>query len=82
MTFGWTTDAAGERIEAQRLAKRAVGLDQSDPSVLAMVGHALANVVGEVEEGEALLARAIKLDPNLAIARHWSGWGQTLAWSR
>jgi tetratricopeptide (TPR) repeat protein len=41
-----------------------------------MAGHALANVAGEVEEGEALLAQAINLDPNLVIARHWSGWGQ------
>jgi TolB-like protein/Tfp pilus assembly protein PilF len=74
--FGWTTDAAQERIEARRLARRAIELDQDDPLVLAMAGHALANVAGEVEEGEALLARAINLDPNLVIARHWSGWGQ------
>jgi TolB-like protein len=73
--FGWTADAAQERIEARRLARRAIELDQDDPSVLAMAGHALANVAGEVEEGGALLARAISLDPNLVIARHWSGWG-------
>ena len=36
--------------------------------------HALAFVAGEVEEGAALVSRAITLDPNLAIARHWSGW--------
>ena len=39
-----------------------------------MAGHALAYVAGEVEEGAALLSRAINLDPNLVIARHWSGW--------
>jgi TolB-like protein len=65
MVFGWNTDAAAERIEAQRLARRAVELDQSDPAVLAMAGHTLANVVGEVEEGEALLGHAIKLGPVL-----------------
>ncbi|WP_409410786.1 tetratricopeptide repeat protein [Bradyrhizobium sp. sBnM-33] len=30
--------------------------------------------MGEVEEGAALASRAITLDPNLATARHWSGW--------
>jgi tetratricopeptide (TPR) repeat protein len=39
-----------------------------------MAGYALAYVVGEVEEGAALVSRVINLDPNLAIARHWSGW--------
>ena len=42
--------------------------------MLAMAGHALAFVVGEVEEGAALLSRAINLDPNLVTARYWSGW--------
>jgi adenylate cyclase len=32
--------------------------------------------VGEVEEGAALLARAISLDPNLAVARIWDGYVQ------
>ncbi|WP_245310846.1 tetratricopeptide repeat protein [Bradyrhizobium valentinum] len=74
--FGWSTDAAQERIEARRLARRAIELDTDDPSVLAMAGHALAYVVGEVEEGAALLTRAINLDPNLVIARQWSGFTQ------
>ena len=39
-----------------------------------MAGHALAYVAGEVEEGAALLSRAINLDPNLVTARYWSGW--------
>ena len=73
-SFGWSTDAAQERVEARRLARRAIELDQDDPSVLAMAGHALAFVVGEVEEGAALLSRAINLDPNLATARYWRGW--------
>jgi len=73
--FGWSTEAAEERIEAGRLARRAIELDKDDdPSVLAMAGQARAFVVGEVEEGAALLSRAITLDPNLAIARIWRGW--------
>jgi tetratricopeptide (TPR) repeat protein len=73
-SFGWSTDVAQERVEAMQLARRAIELDKNDPSVLAMAGHALSNVVGEVEEGMALLARAINLDPNLANARYWIGW--------
>jgi tetratricopeptide (TPR) repeat protein len=41
-----------------------------------MAGHALAYVACEVEEGAALLTRAINLNPNLVLARHWSGFTQ------
>jgi len=34
----------------------------------------MAYLVGEAEEGAALVSRAINLDPNLAIARHSGGW--------
>ncbi|WP_065756240.1 adenylate/guanylate cyclase domain-containing protein [Bradyrhizobium paxllaeri] len=72
--FGWSTDAAQERIEARRFARRAIELDKDNPSVLAIAGHALAYVANEVEEGAALLSRAINLDANLVTARYWSGW--------
>jgi TolB-like protein len=72
--FGWSTDAAQERVEAQRLARRAIELDKNDPTVLTMAGDTLAFVVGEVEEGVALISRAINLDPNLASARKAGGW--------
>ena len=67
-------DAAQERVEARRLARRAIELDKDDPTVLAMAGNALGVVVGEVEEGAALVSRAINLDPNLAAAQYWMGW--------
>jgi TolB-like protein/class 3 adenylate cyclase/tetratricopeptide (TPR) repeat protein len=72
--FGWSTDVAQEIAEARRLARRAIELDRDDASVLATAGMALAYVVGEVEEGAALLSRAINLDPNLVSARHFRGW--------
>jgi adenylate cyclase len=72
--FGWSTDAAEEIAETRRLARRAIELDKDDPSVLARAGFALAAVVGEVEEGAALLSRAINLDPNQTTARYWRGW--------
>jgi TolB-like protein len=75
-TFGWSVDAVRERDEARLLARRALELDKDDPSVLAMAGYALVHVSGELDEGASFLARALKLDPNLVIARHWNGYVQ------
>jgi TolB-like protein/Flp pilus assembly protein TadD len=74
--FGWSSGGAEDATEARRLAKRAIELDKDDPTVLTLAGGILAIFVGEVEEGAALLTRAISLDPNLAAARIWSGWVQ------
>jgi len=74
--FGWNSGDAEDVSEARRLARRALELDKDDPTVLALAGQTLALFVGEVEEGAALLARAISLDPNLAAARFWNGWVQ------
>jgi adenylate cyclase len=75
--FAWIADADREVQEARRLARRAVELDKDDPMVLAMAGQTVSFVVGEVEAGAALLARAIGLDPNLAPARYWYGFTLT-----
>ena len=72
--FGWVTNIADEISETRRLAAQAIELDRDDARVLAMAGFGLTYVVGEVEEGAVLLARAIQLDPNLVLARTWMGW--------
>ena len=74
--FGWSGVGAEDITKARRLARRALELDKDDPRVLAQAGNALAILGGEVEEGAALLARAISLDPNLAAARFWNGYVQ------
>src|SRR6266481_9655968 len=62
--FGWNiADAEGE-TEARRLTRRALELGKDDPLVLALAGQALGLFIGELQEGAALLARAISLDPN------------------
>jgi TolB-like protein len=76
--FGWRCDAARERVEAQRLVKRAIELDKDDPTVLARAGQVISQLIGEVEEGAALISRAINLDPNLVIAWYSLG-GERLA---
>jgi TolB-like protein len=72
--FGWTIDAAQEHAEARRLVKRAIELDKDDPTVLARAGQVISELLGEVEEGAALLSRALSLDPNLVIAWYSRGW--------
>ena len=73
--FGWAEDAAQDRIEARQFAERALQLDKDHPLVLAYVGQQYSYVLEEVEKGVAMLARAVSLDPNLAMARNWCGWG-------
>jgi TolB-like protein/class 3 adenylate cyclase len=72
--FGWSMNIADEISETSRLARYAIELDRDDARVLAMAGFGLVYVVGDVEEGAIFLARAIRLDPNLVLARTWMGW--------
>jgi TolB-like protein len=74
--FGWIEDAAKERAESRQLAERAVQLDKDDPLVLAHAAQVYSYVLDEPETGSAFAARAIALDPNLALARLWAGWAQ------
>ena len=74
--FGWNIGDAEDENEARRLMRRALELGKDDPLVLALAGQALGLFIGEVQEGAALLARAISLDPNLASARFWNGYVQ------
>jgi TolB-like protein len=70
----WSLDPAKEAAEAARLARRAVELGMDDALALAWAGYCLAECVGELQAGAALLDRAIELNPNLAGAWAGSGW--------
>ena len=72
--FGWIEDAAKERAESRQLAERAMQLDKDDPVVLAHAAHVYSYMLEEPETGSAFAARAVALDPNLAMARLWAGW--------
>jgi hypothetical protein len=48
-------------------------LGRDDAVALTMGGFALALVMGEVEDGAALIDRALILNPNLALGWHLSG---------
>jgi hypothetical protein len=71
---GWETDRERGIAETARLARTAVELGKDDAVALGTAGFALAWVVGEVEEGAALVERALALNPNFARGWGFSGW--------
>ena len=71
---GWMIDPAHEIAETRRVAWRAAELGRDDAVALCTAGFALARVVGDLENGVALIDRAIALNPNLAWAWYFSGW--------
>jgi TolB-like protein/class 3 adenylate cyclase len=71
---GWVTDRTQEIEQTRQLARRAVMVGWNDAVALCTAGYSLGFVVGEVEDGSALIDRAIALNPNLAGAWLFSGW--------
>ena len=71
---GWVTDRTQEIEQTRQLARRAVKVGWNDAVALCTAGYSLGFVVGEVEDGSALIDRAIALNPNLAGAWLFSGW--------
>ena len=70
----WVTDRVKETSEAARLARRVVELGKEDAVALSAGGFGLAYVVGDLDDGAALIDRALVLNPNLAVAWTFSGW--------
>jgi adenylate cyclase len=75
---GWVIDGVQETAEAIRLAYRAVDVGKDDAVALSSAGWALAIVAGDLDTGSGLIDRALVLNPNLAVAWHFSGWTKTL----
>jgi len=71
---GWMVDRAQEIGKAARLARRAVELGADDATALSGAGYALVFVAHDLEDGPAILDRALALGPNLAGALISSGW--------
>ena len=71
----WVDDAAHERAETARLARRAVELGQDDALALAWGGYSLWQL-RELDDAVAFIDRALELNPNLAVAWRASGWAR------
>ena len=68
------TVGAKEIAEAERLARRAADLGRNDALALCLAGVTLGFSVKDVRGGAALTARALALNPNLALAWYTDGW--------
>ena len=67
----WMVDVERESV---RLGSRAAELQGDDALSLAAGGMALAYLGGELEAGVAFMDRAVRLNPNHALAWQGSGW--------
>ena len=72
--YGWMIDLERETAETAPLARKAAELGREDAVALCSAGFALGYVAGDIEDGDALIDRALKLNPNLASAWYFGGW--------
>ena len=73
---GWMKDPLQEMPELERLARRAAALANNDAVALYSGGWALVQVPGYVEEGAAMIDRALTLNPNMTSAWMLKGWAR------
>lgn len=66
--------SADDKKDAVRLARKAAILGRDDAFSLSWAAMSLAIFAGELEEGAALMDRALALNPNLARAWNLSAW--------
>lgn len=75
--FGWVVNLEHEAAEARRLARLAASFARDDAIALAAADFSLM-MFDEAGDGDALLDRALTINPNLAWAWHASGLSKTL----
>jgi TolB-like protein len=71
---GWVADRSQAMAEGARLTRRAIELGKDDAVALARGGHGVANFVGDVDSGIALIDKALVFNPNLAAAWFLGGF--------
>jgi TolB-like protein len=70
----WMEDQRRETAEAAPLARRGAELGHDDAVALALSGHMLAYVAGDLDLGLTLTDRAVILNPNLSTTWWASAW--------
>jgi tetratricopeptide (TPR) repeat protein len=71
---GWMVDRKQETAEAERLARLAADFGKDDAVALCTAGIVLGYVVGNLEDGDALIDQSLALNPNLAWAWVFGSW--------
>jgi tetratricopeptide (TPR) repeat protein len=72
--MAWGRISEADLTESANLAKEALEADKDDPDVLWMAGFTLLIIGGEHATAEAVINRALALNPNSAHALVASGW--------
>jgi tetratricopeptide (TPR) repeat protein len=75
---GWSVNRAEDVAEVKRLAWRAAEPGKDDAVALSFGGLALGYFAGDLENGAAMIDRALVLNPNLAFAWYASGLVKSL----
>jgi adenylate cyclase len=75
-SYGWMGDQAQETADAERMVRQVTRLGGGDAVALCSAGFALGHLVGKVEDGDAMIDRALVLNPNLAHAWLCSSWAK------
>lgn len=75
----WSEDRARDKREAANLANAALQRDRGDPTVLVLAAHVLAYTEHDYVRPNALIARALALNPNCALAYQLGGWNKIYA---
>ncbi|WP_262271248.1 MULTISPECIES: adenylate/guanylate cyclase domain-containing protein [Microvirga] len=73
IVYNWSKNVPEDKRETLRQAQAAAAIAHDDPFILTVLGAALT-ITREYQRAEALLERALALDPNSAWAWNRSGW--------
>lgn len=71
---GWVTDPEEDAAQARHFAAEAARLGRHDAIALSTAGMAVAYVLGNLDDGLAMVDRALELNPNLAWGWMFGGW--------
>jgi TolB-like protein len=72
----WNSDRDEDLREMVWAADKAADLGRDDPIALCTAGFALLDTLERIEDGDALIDRALALNPNIASAWLFSGWAK------
>ena len=76
VSSGWVADPRAVSVSAGASAERAIELDPDNARALAIAGHIKGYLQRDVKGALKLHARAVDLDPNLAISWTLSSWSK------